>query len=126
MKTMTKSKIAILFCFIFSISVSFAQGQKRTERIEPTEIATIQTNKMVNNYGLTDAQKSQVFAINLRTANQIEAIKKNNKLGKSAVEVKKNEILVNQRVSINKVLTQVQRAKFSEDNAKYDAKKLKN
>jgi len=123
---MTKSKIAILFCFIFSISVSFAQGQKRTERIEPTEIATIQTNKMVNNYGLTDAQKSQVFAINLRTANQIEAIKKNNKLGKSAVEVKKNEILVNQRVSINNVLTQVQRAKFSEDNAKYDAKKLKN
>jgi hypothetical protein len=126
MKTMTKSKIAILFCFIFSISVSFAQGQKRTERIEPTEIATIQTNKMVNNYGLTDAQKSQVFAINLRTANQIEAIKRNNKLGKSAVEVKKNEILVNQRVSINNVLTQVQRAKFSEDNAKYDAKKLKN
>ncbi len=123
---MTKSKIAILFCFIFSISVSFAQGQKRTERIEPTEIATIQTNKMVNNYGLTDAQKSQVFAINLRTANQIEAIKRNNKLGKSAVEVKKNEILVNQRVSINNVLTQVQRAKFSEDNAKYDAKKLKN
>ena len=118
--------MTILFCFILGINVSFAQDQKRTERIEPTEIATIQTNKMVNNYGLNDAQKSQVYAINLRTANQIEAVKKNNKLDKAAIQVKKNEILVNQRVSINKVLTQSQRAKFNEDNAKYDAKKQKN
>jgi Spy/CpxP family protein refolding chaperone len=123
---MTRSKMTILFCFILGINVSFAQDQKRTERIEPTEIATIQTNKMVNNYGLNDAQKSQVYAINLRTANQIEAVKKNNKLEKAAIQIKKNEILVNQRVSINKVLTQSQRAKFNEDNAKYDAKKQKN
>ena len=121
---MKKTTWITLIFFLFSWTITFAQ-KKESDAKTPTEIATIQTNKMVANYGLNDTQKSKVYSINLRTANQLETLKKNNKLDQSSLQTKKREIQNKQRADISSCLNQTQRAKFEQDNKSYDAKQSK-
>lgn len=122
---MMKKVMLTLLVVLVSCAATFAQ-KKEGDAKTPTEIASIQTSKMVTNYGLNESQKSKVYAINLRTANQLEALKKNNKLGPSAFQAKKTEIVNKQRADISGCMNQTQRAKFDQDNQKYDAKQSKN
>lgn len=121
---MKKTTWITLIFFLFSWTITFAQ-KKESDAKSPIEIATIQTNKMVTNYGLNDTQKSKVYTINLRAANQLEALKKNNKLDQSSLQTKKREIQNKQRGDISSCLNQTQRAKFEQDNKSYDAKQSK-
>ena len=122
---MKKTAWITLLVFLVSWTTTFAQ-KKEADAKTPTEIATIQTNKMTANYGLNESQKSKVYAINVRTANQLEALKKNNKLNPTALQSKKAEIVNKQRADISSCLNQSQRTKFDQDNQKYDAKQSKN
>ena len=122
---MKKTAWITLLVFLVSWTTTFAQ-KKEADAKTPTEIATIQTNKMTTNYGLNESQKSKVYAINVRTANQLEALKKNNKLNPTALKSKKVEIINKQRADISSCLNQSQRTKFDQDNQKYDAKQSKN
>ena len=124
MTTMKKTAWITLLVFLVSWTTTFAQ-KKEADAKTPTEIATIQTNKMTTNYGLNDSQKSKVYAINVRTANQLEALKKNNKLNPTALQSKKAEIVNKQRADISSCLNQSQRTKFDQDNKAYDAKQTK-
>ncbi len=122
---MKKTAWITFLVFLVSWTTTFAQ-KKGADVKTPTEIATIQTNKMTTNYGLNESQKSKVYAINVRTANQLESLKKNNKLNPTAFQSKKLEILNKQRADISGCLNQTQRTKFDQDNQKYDSKQSKN
>lgn len=108
-------KILLLGVIMLSAAL---YGQEKSRPLSPSEIATIQTTKMLELYNLSKLQLEKVYTINQETAESIQSIPANSK---DFVNLKM-EIRLNQRRRIAEVLTVEQRILFEESNHKFDGK----
>jgi len=117
MKKITKGivMIAVVFFSLLSVTAN-AQQQKHT----PEQRATMMTDKMKSAVSLSDDQYKQVYAVNLKYAEKMQALRGT----EGAKENKKEEFKAlrkEQHKEINGILTDEQREKFKA--MKQDGKK---
>ena len=99
------------------ISLSTMAQRKGGERPSAEDRAKKSTERMAESLSLTDAQQEQILAINLAFAKKNEAERKvEMEARKSIVEAKRAE-LKEQDAKIQAVLTEEQRAKWTEIKA---------
>ena len=76
-----KKIIISTFVLLFNV-VAFAQ----TTDNNPKEIASLQTDELVNYYHLSDDLKTKIFEINFLCANKIAALKADTQMSQEAVK----------------------------------------
>lgn len=75
-------KIIISALLVLFNIVAYAQSSE----INPKEIASLQTNELVNYYHLSDDLKNKIFEINFLCANKISALKADTQMSQEAIE----------------------------------------
>jgi Spy/CpxP family protein refolding chaperone len=106
---MKKLTIAMLLVFMTGIT-AFAQDTKTKERPTPEERAQKQTEMMAKQLELSEAQKTEILAINVENAKKREA---EMEARKAEMDSRREEMKA-QDEAIKQVLTEEQRAKWVE------------
>ncbi|MDX2301950.1 MAG: DUF4890 domain-containing protein [Microscillaceae bacterium] len=110
-----KSKI-LLFSLIFTAFTSLIFAQERTPKT-PEERAEIITGKMEEKLGLSADQKTQIYQINLESAQKTDELRsqvKNQEIGREEFMAEMKTLEQDRDAKIEALLTEAQKPKYEE------------
>lgn len=107
--------LAVVFCSFLSVSAN-AQQKKYT----PEQKATKMTDKMKSDVSLTDNQYKQVYAVNLKYAEKMQALRSKDG-GRENNKEEFKSLRKEQKNELSSILTDEQREKYK--SVRHDRKK---
>lgn len=103
-------KIVLATALLISASASFGQDTKGEENLTPEERAKKRTEKMKTELTLSDAQTSEIYAINLEHITEMDKLREEQKALREKMKAEKEEA----RAKIKAVLTAEQNVIFDQ------------
>ena len=85
----THKKVILFFTLllmVFAVQAQPGQGQRGGRNMDPAQMATRQTDRMAEDLDLSDEQREEVYAINLKYAEEIKAMREEMRSGGEDVD----------------------------------------
>lgn len=108
-----KKITTLLFLFVISVSVSFAQGQ-RGEPKDPKAVAQEQTQMMKEKLNLTEEQEALILKLNEEFAMKRNNLRAENKENREQMRLAMKTTFQDQDQKMKEILTKEQYAAFKE------------